>query len=74
MQSYFIHKPIHAILLSSIPEKVSLLVTETPVYQIPAGEHSIWEYTDPINDSLFYQLDAQILSSSRNLWPEQSPK
>jgi len=39
MQLYFIHKSIHAIVLSFIPEKVSELVNETPVYEIPAREH-----------------------------------
>ena len=54
MQLYFIHKSIHAIVLSFIPEKIGLLVSETPVYQILAREHSTWELTDPINDILFY--------------------
>ena len=54
MRLYFIYKSIQAIVLSFIPEKVSLLVDETPVYQIPAREHFIREYIDPIKDRLFY--------------------
>jgi hypothetical protein len=42
-QLYFINISIYATVLSSTLEIVNLLATETPVYQIPAREHSIWE-------------------------------